>query len=53
MIRIKEEKLHSNSSKKIFVTLENHGEYIFDTYPIILKPKEMNNIIYKASVLNK
>lgn len=53
MIRIKEEKLRSGQSERVFLVLDNHSEIIFDSYPVVIKPTHMKHLIYKASILEK
>ena len=53
MIRIKEGKPDSDLSEKVFLVLDNHSEIIYDSYPVVIRPPDMDHIIYKASVLEK
>jgi hypothetical protein len=53
MIRIKEEKLRSGQSERVFLVLDNNSELIFDSYPVVIKPPSMKHIIYSASVVEK
>lgn len=53
MIRIKEEKLRSGQSERVILVLDNHSEIIFDSYPVVIKPRHMKHIIYQGSVLEK
>ncbi len=53
MIRIKEGKPDPDQSEKVFLILDNQSEIIYDSYPVVIKPPNMNHLIYKASVLEK
>ncbi|WP_458721046.1 hypothetical protein [Candidatus Nitrosocosmicus sp. R] len=53
MIRIKEGKPNSDLSEKVFLVLDNHSEIIYDSYPVVIKPPNMNHLMYKASIMEK
>ncbi len=53
MIRIKEGKPDSDLSEKVFLVLDNHNEIIYDSYPVVIKPPNMNHRMYKASIMEK
>ena len=53
MIRIKEGKPDLDLSEKVFLVLDNHSEIIYDSYPVVIKPPNMNHRIYKASIMEK
>ena len=53
MIRIKEGKPDSDLSEKVFLVLDNHIEIIYDSYPVVIKPPNMNHRMYKASIMEK
>ena len=53
MIRIKEGKPDSDLSEKVFLVLDNHIEIIYDSYPVVIKPPNMNHLMYKASIMEK
>ncbi len=53
MIRIKEGKPDSDLSEKVFLVLDNHSEIIYDSYPVVIKPPNMNHLMYKASIMEK
>ena len=53
MIRIKEGKPDSDLSEKVFLVLDNHNEIIYDSYPVVIKPPNMNHLMYKASIMEK
>ncbi len=53
MIRIKEGKPDSDLSEKVFLVLDNHIEIIYDSYPVVIKPPNMNHRMYKASIVEK
>lgn len=50
MIKIKEENIGENKNPKIFLNLDNHQELVFESYPVVLKPKEFKYSSYEASV---
>jgi hypothetical protein len=53
MIRLKEEKIRSGQSVKVILVLDNHSEIIFDSYPVVIKPRHTKHAIYQGSVLEK
>ena len=53
MIRIKEGKPDSDLSEKVYLVLDNHSEIIYDSYPVVIKPPNMNHLMYKASIMEK
>ncbi|TVP39547.1 hypothetical protein [Candidatus Nitrosocosmicus arcticus] len=53
MIRIKEEKIGSAQSERVFLVTDNHNEILFDSYPVVIKPTHMKHLIFKASILEK
>lgn len=53
MIRIKEGKPDSDLSEKVFLVLDNHSEIIYDSYPVVIKPPNMNHRMYEASIREK
>lgn len=53
MIRIKEGKPDSDQSEKVILVLDNQSEIIYDSYPVVVKPPNMNHLMYKASVPEK
>ena len=44
MIRIKEGKPDSDLSEKVYLVLDNHNEIIYDSYPVVIKPPNMNHL---------
>ena len=50
---IKEEKPNEASLPKIYLNLENKVEIIQDSYPIVIKPKNLTLSQYRASVVEK
>ena len=53
MIRIKEGKPDSDLSEKVYLVFDNHSEIIYDSYPVVIKPPNMNHLMYKASIMEK
>jgi len=53
VIRIREGKPDTDQSEKVFLALDNQKEIAYDSYPVVIKPPNMDHLIYKASVLEK
>jgi hypothetical protein len=53
VIRIREGKPDTDKSEKVFLALDNQEEIVYDSYPVVIKPPNMDHLIYKASVLEK
>jgi hypothetical protein len=53
MIRIKEEKPKAGNVPKIYLNVENKFELIQNSYPIVIRPKNLTYSEYYASVLEK
>jgi hypothetical protein len=50
MIKIKEEGIGENKNLKIFINLDNHHEMVFESYPVVIKPRDFTHSTYEASV---
>ena len=53
MIRIREGKPDTDQSEKVFLALDNQKEIAYDSYPVVIKPPNMNHLMYKASIMEK
>ena len=53
MIRIKEEKPKAGTLPKIYLNIENKFEIIQNSYPIVIRPKNLTYSEYLAVVLEK
>jgi len=53
VIRIREGKPDTDQSEKVFLALDDQEEIVYDSYPVVIKPPNMDHLIYKASVLEK
>jgi len=53
VIRIREGKSDTDQSEKVFLALDNQKEIAYDSYPVVIRPPDMDHLIYKASVLEK
>ena len=53
MIQIREGNPDSDQSEKVFLIIDNQSEIIYDSYPVVIKPPNMNHLMYKASIMEK
>lgn len=53
MIRIREENGGDGTVKRIYLNMENHHELVFDSYPVIIKPRIFDHSSYEAFVKEK
>ena len=53
MIKIREERPKDGDIPKIYLNVENKYELVEDSYPLIIKPKNITHSTYEASVLEK
>jgi hypothetical protein len=53
VIRIKEERPEAGALPKVYLNVENKFELMQNSYPIVIRPKNLTHSEYHASIMEK